>query len=103
MSTKICKDCGSAGEPGSLTNGSIVIEIILWLCLLIPGLIYTIWRRSTDHDVCRSCGSTAIIPMDTPVGRQLVKEHNYIAPIRTGGTNVGLTLGRAFRKVFLRK
>jgi len=25
------------------TRGSILIEIVLWLCFLVPGLIYFIW------------------------------------------------------------
>lgn len=68
---RICQACGTTGKTRTETPGSIFIEIILWLFFLVPGLIYSIWRHSKKHQVCRSCGSAAIIPLDSPAGRDL--------------------------------
>ena len=71
---KICPNCGHMGYTKTLTKGSIFIELILWLCFVVPGLIYSIWRLTTRHAVCARCGSPLIIPLDTPRGQALVKE-----------------------------
>lgn len=70
----ICQSCGTTGQPRIETKGSIAVEIILWLCLLVPGLIYSVWRLSSKHPVCPACGSTGMIGTDTPRGQQLVKQ-----------------------------
>lgn len=70
----VCKHCGHYGEPSRKTKGSIWIELILWLCFLIPGLIYSIWRLNTRHDVCAKCGSPDLVPTDSPLGRKLMQE-----------------------------
>jgi hypothetical protein len=65
----ICSACGTVGKPKTETRGSIFIEIILWLCFLVPGLIYTIWRLTTRRPVCRACGGAQLLPLDTPGGK----------------------------------
>jgi hypothetical protein len=67
----ICSLCGSVGKPKTKTKGSIVIEIVLWLCVLVPGLIYSLWRLTTRHLACPACGAPNMIPLDSPVGREL--------------------------------
>jgi RNA polymerase subunit RPABC4/transcription elongation factor Spt4 len=68
----ICTACGTRGVATRHTKGSIFIEIALWLCFLLPGLIYSIWRLTSKQDVCPACGSPAMIPVNTPAGRKLV-------------------------------
>jgi len=70
----ICQTCGTRGEPKTVTRGSIWIEIVLWLCLIVPGLIYSIWRLTTKQKACPSCGQVSMIPVNTPVGRTLVEK-----------------------------
>ncbi len=70
----VCKQCGYYGKPERNTKGSIWIEVVLWLCFLIPGLIYSIWRLNTRHDVCAKCGSVELLPIDSPLGRKLMQE-----------------------------
>lgn len=69
---RICAACGTVGQPKSETRGSILIEIVLWLCFLIPGLIYSIWRLTTRRPVCRACGGHELLPLNTPGGRAAV-------------------------------
>src|SRR3990167_5644681 len=70
----VCKSCGTIGEGKSSVRGSIGIEIILWLCLIIPGLIYSLWRLSTRRNVCAKCGGAELIPVDSPIGRKIIDE-----------------------------
>jgi len=75
MSQMICADCGTVGKPKSVVKGSFLIEVILWLCFLIPGIIYSLWRMSSRHKACRECGSTTMVPVDSPRGKKLVDEY----------------------------
>lgn len=71
----ICAACGTVGAAKSVTKGSLLIEIVLWLCFLIPGVFYSIWRLSTRHKACVACGSQNLIPLDSPVGKQLQSKY----------------------------
>lgn len=61
-----CDRCGAVGAPKTDTPGSIWIEVVLWLCFVVPGLIYSIWRLNKRHRVCATCGSPELIPADSP-------------------------------------
>jgi hypothetical protein len=61
-----CLQCGSNAKPATVTPGSIWIEVVLWLCFLIPGVIYSIWRHSKRHEACSVCGSDRLIPPNSP-------------------------------------
>ena len=75
MTTSICPNCGAQGKPRTHTKGSIWIEIILWLCLIVPGVIYSLWRLTTRAKVCRACGASDLVPVNTPRGRELVARY----------------------------
>ena len=70
----ICTACGYVGTPKKLMKGSIAVEFLLWLLLIIPGLIYTTWRSSSQYKACPKCKGTSMIPTDTPVGQKLLNE-----------------------------
>ena len=65
-----CTACGAQTYGKSHTRGSILIELILWLAFLLPGLIYSIWRLSTRQKVCTVCDSPDLIPLNSPKARQ---------------------------------
>lgn len=68
----LCSNCGTQGKPKLKTKGSIFIEIILWLCLIVPGLIYSIWRHTTRYKACPSCGAPNMIPLDSPRAQEVL-------------------------------
>ena len=71
----ICTTCGAQTDmPQSKTRGSFVIEVVLWLALIIPGLLYSLWRQSTRRKVCPACGSATLILADTPDGRKRAEQ-----------------------------
>ena len=74
MSQLICPNCGNIGSPKTVTEGSILIELVLWICFIIPGVIYSLWRLTTRHKACSSCGAANLIPLDSPMGRKLRSE-----------------------------
>lgn len=97
---KVCKQCGTVAKPKEVIPGSAFTELVLWVCILIPGLIYTNWRRNNVYEVCRACESREIIGLDTPVGRQLTA-HLPPEPVYRGSAaaeNFGRSVGRLFAK-----
>ncbi len=44
----VCPSCQYVGEALEIAKGSRKKEIILWCCLLVPGVLYTMWRQSRD-------------------------------------------------------
>lgn len=71
MAEFICTSCGSQAGVKKVTPGNFLIEVILWLCFLVPGLIYSIWRIGNKRKVCRACGKDSIIPADSPMAKAL--------------------------------
>ena len=94
----ICSACGHVGGGQSKIKGNGFIELILWLCFLIPGIIYSIWRSSSRYKACPSCGSTNLIPIDSPVGKKLLTDQGktleeVVAEQKgNAGTNVTMRL-----------
>ncbi len=70
----ICSNCGYTGESMTVTKGSFFIELVLWLALILPGLIYSIWRLTSRYQACPQCGAANMIPLDSPRGRKLIEE-----------------------------
>ncbi len=61
-----CIQCEQFGKPQKVTKGSFVIEVVMWLAFIIPGIIYGLWRLTSRYQGCRFCGSTQIVPMSSP-------------------------------------
>ena len=66
-----CVTCGHVGPPKRQTPGSFLIELVLWCALIVPGLIYSLWRLSARKNVCAVCGGVALVPPESPKGRQV--------------------------------
>ena len=70
----VCTQCGHIGKPKTRTKGSILIEIVLWLLFIIPGVLYSLWRLISREEVCPKCGAPNMIPSDTPKGQELTNK-----------------------------
>jgi hypothetical protein len=77
--TCYCTTCGTTFDKRqavSLVRGSFLLEVILWLCFLLPGLAYSIYRNGTrgkHHGKgkgCPACRSCSIIPATSPMAKQ---------------------------------
>lgn len=71
----ICTNCGCVGEPLTRVKGSFLIEVVLWLFMILPGILYSLWRLTTKEKVCPACGSPAMILTTTPKGRDLLERY----------------------------
>jgi predicted RNA-binding Zn-ribbon protein involved in translation (DUF1610 family)/uncharacterized membrane protein YqaE (UPF0057 family) len=69
----VCKNCGYTGNPVKSMKGNFFTELILWLCFIVPGLIYSVWRHTSEGDVCPKCGKDSMIPSDSPIVEKEVK------------------------------
>lgn len=69
----VCTTCGHHGPTRRETRGSIWLEVVLWLLLIVPGLVYSVWRMTTRRQVCAACGATTLVPADTPTGRRMLQ------------------------------
>jgi hypothetical protein len=71
---QICPDCAFIGQPKTITKGNILVEAVLWLCLLVPGFVYSLWRLTTRHMGCPQCGAEHMVPLNSPHGKKLRRE-----------------------------
>ncbi len=67
---KICTVCNFIGKPK--LKGSGGVELLLWICYLVPGLIYHVWRHSDKGNKCPECDNTAMIPVHTPKAQDII-------------------------------
>ena len=100
---QICRECGTVGQVKNNTPGSIFIELVLWCCFIVPGLIYSFWRLSKRHEVCAACGGQSMIPLDTPVGAKLAADSGYQAPPAYKGSPAAEQFGRKIGRMFAKK
>ena len=70
----VCTTCGHHGQAKTRVRGSIWIELVLWVCFIVPGLIYSIWRLTTKQKICSSCGASNLVPPESPVGKEFLKK-----------------------------
>lgn len=85
----VCTTCGHVGEPATITKGSFIIELALWLCffwtVLVP-LSYSLFRLFTKTKGCGKCGAATMIPEDSPVGRKFIADAGARPAPRTWDT-----------------
>lgn len=75
MSKVVCTSCGYMGEPKKITKGSIGIELFLWLCFIVPGILYSLWRLSSRYEGCPTCGQKTLIPINSPMAKKFIREN----------------------------
>jgi len=72
MKTYFCVTCCSVVKrPKKITPGSFIIELVLWLFFIVPGLLYSLWRIGARYKACPVCNSKNIIPSDAPLAIRL--------------------------------
>lgn len=71
---QVCSTCGSVVEPKKVFQGSLGLEIVLWLMCFPVGLLYSVWRLSSKKTVCTSCGAETLLPLDSPMGKKILDE-----------------------------
>lgn len=79
-----CNACHHVGEKKKTTSGSFIGEVLVWVLfvfisagtgawwLMIVPLVYTVIRAVSSKHTCASCGSTNIIPKDSPAAQKVI-------------------------------
>ena len=49
-----------------------MVEIALYLLMLVPGIIYAVWRRNSKTQVCGACGSAHLVAAKTRAGQAII-------------------------------
>lgn len=70
----VCTECGHLGHTVVVTRGALRTELILWLALIVPGLLYSLWRLTTRALGCQLCQGRHVIPASSPIGKKLLAE-----------------------------
>jgi len=69
-----CTSCGYNGKVSGKPRGNGYVELLLWLCFLVPGLIYSAWRGGKKEYICPSCNGNNIIPENSPVAKDIIEK-----------------------------
>jgi len=68
----ICPRCSTMCEPGEGNiRGNLLIEVLLYFAWILPGVIYSLWRRSGPPR-CPQCDAE-MISCETPAGARLME------------------------------
>lgn len=73
LPTHVCTSCGSQVRPKSMTPGTFAMELLLWLCFLVPGVIYSVWRIASRYAGCPVCNAKNCIPIETPAAQSILR------------------------------
>ena len=105
----VCTNCGHVGDTTKVTKGHFALEVVLWLCFLVPGFIYSIWRLTTRHEACPVCGNPNLLPTSAPMAQKFLRENlpekliptiaPKIVPSKRA-VSLGRSLGRVVGKLF---
>lgn len=56
-----CQDCDFQGRVLKTKRGSWGVELGLWFTLILPGLLYSMWRAYGNQFHCSECASGNVI------------------------------------------
>lgn len=68
-----CTTCGHEGEVRKELRGNFLIELLLWLFFLAPGLVYSVWRFASRRHRCPLCEAENMIPASSPEAIERLK------------------------------
>lgn len=68
MATYICTHCGWEGETKRQLRGSKAVEVLIWSVLLLPGPLYSFWRRTGRSKECPHCNLSTLVKASSDAG-----------------------------------
>ena len=105
----ICTACGHVGSSKTITKGHFALEVVLWLCFLVPGFVYSVWRHASRYEACPVCGNENLLPMSAPMAQKFLKENfpeklvvrqEVARPPSKAAKSAGHALGRLVGRLF---
>ena len=73
MAKKYCTNCGYQGHPKRVVKGSTLVELILFILFIIPGILYGLWRLASASQACPKCGAPHMIPLNSPKAQESLR------------------------------
>ena len=68
-----CTKCGFIGVPSLDTVVNYLVLVLLFICGVIPGIIYLIFFRRQFY-ICPGCGGRqTVVPADSPVAQEKLR------------------------------
>jgi len=58
-----CPNCKYEGAGKFIVKGSMSMELVLWICFIIPGLIYSTWRLNNKKWICPRCDFEHVVKL----------------------------------------
>lgn len=77
----ICMECGCQRDPIDAKRGLLIIELIMWCMFIVPGIIYSIWRRLRKHKVCPNCLNPTVELTNSTRVMQMMRIMKSFAPL----------------------
>lgn len=60
-----CTQCKYEGKAKTIHKGSVVLQLFLFLCGIVPGVIYTIWRMTAGkYSGCPDCKGANVVDLE---------------------------------------
>jgi hypothetical protein len=88
----VCMECGCQRDPINAKRGLLAIEILMWLLYILPGVIYSIWRRVRRQLVCPHCRNPSVVLTSSSRAMgvmQLIKTFSGSLPTGSGTPKPG--------------
>jgi hypothetical protein len=68
---RACIHCEHVGRVEKESKGSCLLMIVLFLCFIVPGIIYMVWMLVNTGYRCPKCKTWGMIPLSTLRGREI--------------------------------
>lgn len=70
----VCTTCGyETDRADRVKPGSGWLTATLLLLMVVPGVVYWVWRHSMKRESCPLCGRASLIPAASPIGRAILQ------------------------------
>lgn len=66
----VCTSCKNQTDT-PLLQGSLAMEIMLWIFGVLPGIAYSYWRRTAPRIVCPKCKRPHLAPVYDSTSRKM--------------------------------
>lgn len=84
----ICSHCGYIGKEERFSKGNFFFEMFLWLCLFVPGAIYTVWRSFNEYWACPVCQNRDMTPLNSKFGKKIFLEKKHSQTFMSRGDQI---------------
>ena len=69
----VCTSCGhETDHPDRVKPGSGWLTATLLVCMVVPGVVYWVWRQTMKETRCPLCSRATLIPAASPIGRSIL-------------------------------